>query len=136
MTDVFGSLAMAVTRALDRDLPDIEFERRVYPKNADGAFDTETVKRRPHINDVSVYHFLQSWGNTSIGFGGVAGQAFTNAYTTVVTEAAGDASVYMGGRFAYSVEKPTARFFEDLRNFQMAGAADHARRKVYSEVSA
>jgi hypothetical protein len=130
--DIFGSLAMAVTRALDHDLPDIEFQRRVYPKNAGGSFDTETAKRRPHLNDVQVYHFQQSWGDTSIGFGGTAGQAFTNAYTTVVTDITACA-VYMGGRLAYMVENPTSQFFDDLRNFQMAGAANHERRRTYAE---
>lgn len=130
--DIFGSLAMAVTRALDHDLPDIEFQRRVYPKNAGGSFDTETAKRRPHLGDVMVYHFKQSWRDTSIGFGGIAGQAFTDAYTTVITEVAGDAAVYMGGRFAYLVRNPSPRFFEDLRNFRMAAACDTYRQESYT----
>jgi hypothetical protein len=71
-------------------------------------------------------------GNIDLGAAGIAGQAFTDAYTTVVTEVAGDAAVYMGGRLAYTVDSPNGRFFEDLRNFQMAGASDHKRHSTYS----
>jgi hypothetical protein len=49
--------------------------------------------------------FNQQFSDTSCGFGGMAGQAFTDAPVIVIfRERNGQAAVFVGGRFAYVVE--------------------------------
>ena len=62
-----------------------------------------------------LYTFEQEWPDTSCGFGGVAGQAFTscNVYAfvpnnnscMVVNDVLAKVIVYIGSRFAYAVPK-------------------------------
>ena len=64
--------------------------------------------KRPWTDACDVTMFQQSWPNTSCGYdaqSGIAGQAFTNAYTVIVRcEHTGCAAVYFGGgRLAYLV---------------------------------
>ena len=82
--------------------------------------------KKLEIYDVKV--FMETWGSTALGFGGVGGQAFTNAYTTVVEcdiekpktdEIHHVWMVFFGGRIAYTVETPTKEFFEDLQSNHM-----------------
>lgn len=64
--------------------------------------------------------FLQTWGDTSLGFGGVGGQAMTSAYTTVVTDVySGWCGVFFGERLAYKIKDPNQKFYEDVHNGQM-----------------
>lgn len=73
--------------------------------------------------DIAVYSFPQTWGSTALGFGGVGGQAFTDAQTVVVVYRAYEnpiqAVVYFAGRFAYKVENPNNEFWNDLRSMDM-----------------
>lgn len=74
-------------------------------------------------NDVEIYSFPQTWGSTALGFGGIGGQAFTVAQTTICFEFLNSkeiASVYFGKRFAYKVENPNENFYDDLKIFRMA----------------
>ena len=127
MSDIFTSLALAVTRAVDRDLPDVEFNRKTWPNGRDAEPVVEIDRRRPGHWEVQVYHFPQMWSDTSIGFGGVAGQGFTEAYTTVVIESSIDAAVYFGGRLAYVLHLLNARFWLDLRDHRMVAVRDAGR---------
>jgi hypothetical protein len=118
---VFSSLSRAVMSALIIDLPDVEYQYRT-PGDRSGA--TETRKRRPYESDLEVYHFLQTWSDTSLGFGGIAGQAFTKAYTTVVVHGR-NACVYFDGRFAYRVVVDAATpFLTDLGSHSMRSVAE------------
>jgi hypothetical protein len=72
--------------------------------------------------------FVQSWSDTSLGFGGFAGQAFT-AGTVVVCwrERGKDAAVFIGGNFAYPVHKDDERlygFWKDLDRLRTVQGAD------------
>jgi hypothetical protein len=120
MTDVFATLALAVARALDHDLPDIIFTRPVHENGK--RIEERECKRRPCLNDVEVHHFPQTWSDTSTGFGGVAGQAFTQAYTTVVICELTSAAVYFGGRRAYVLDPIINQneFLKDLHAHAMA----------------
>jgi hypothetical protein len=116
-----NSLAAAFYRAIDHDLPDIQYERRLGgTRDKDGNYATEAAIRRPNENDVEVYHFLQTWGSTALGFGGVGGSAMTSAYTTVVISEHQHAAVYFGGRAAYVIRNVNNEFWSDLRSFDMA----------------
>ena len=69
---------------------------------------------------VEVEVFIQGWGSTALGFGGIGGQAMTSAYTTVVSDnEAGWHSVFFGDRLAYLIYNPNDIFFDDLRKHQM-----------------
>ncbi len=120
------TLAASLHAGCLRDLPDIEYRDRdweAHRKFMNGLSNEEKVAlhakeketgqvegpfvekiRRPSPHDCEVVMFPQTWGSTALGFGGVGGQAFTNAYTVVVECArAGAKAVYFGGRFAYLV---------------------------------
>ena len=80
-----------------------------------------------------MYVFPQTWASTALGFdehGGFGGQAFTDAYTTIVemtwndfkTREKSDDKIYavfFDGKFAYMCLNPTEMFFEDLNKRQM-----------------
>lgn len=59
-------------------------------------------------------HFRQTWGNTSLGFGGCGGDMITGAWTSVIIKNDGSADVYFNGKKAYSVEKMNNSFKKDL----------------------
>ena len=70
--------------------------------------------------ELEVEVFLQVWGSTALGFGGIGGQAMTSAYTTVVQDFhQGWYSVFFGERLAYLVFNPNDIFFDDMRKHQM-----------------
>ena len=76
--------------------------------------------------------FRQTWGNTATGIDETidgspvfAGQAFTDAYTTVIHELQTDYyGVFFGNIFAYTVHNPTDKFLADLKNCNMASRHD------------
>lgn len=77
-------------------------------------------KHRPTLDDFELHIFEQTWGSTALGFGGMGGQAITNAMTYVFTPINVDQNcfVYFAGHFAYSV--PCSRIFmEDVANERM-----------------
>lgn len=94
--------------------------------------------------------FLQTWPNTALGFskpGYVSGQAFTNAYTVVVTltmttwyRSEGTVNynkvdkiicgVFFNNDLGYIVENPNGKFYEDLKNRNMKSVGDS---NIYSE---
>lgn len=78
---------------------------------------------RPLPEGCSVTLFRQAWATTALGYGGIGGQAFTNAYTVIVEcETTGYAAVYFGGpRLAYlvppGVEEVAYRHYHATRFF-------------------
>ena len=96
----------------------------------------EDIQMRTHgyaIDDVdNIYMFEQMWGSTALGFGGMGGQAMTNAMTYVVIPdySDGPAYVYFGGRFAYEVKNFNENFKKDVRNNRMASVAERGRYAV------
>lgn len=83
------------------------------------------LKNKNNINDYELYTFSQTWGSTTLGFGGIGGQAMTTArtYVFVPQEAEDDwCYVYFAGRFAYEV--PYSRMFiEDVMKRNVASVA-------------
>lgn len=79
---------------------------------------TKTDKK--YYPEFEMTMFLQTWGSTALGFGGIGGQAMTSAYTTVVRETYSDwCGVFFGDILAYTVENPNQTFYEDVCKFQM-----------------
>jgi hypothetical protein len=102
-------MAAAIYTALadPQVLPDIEHTIR-----------QQTHKGRPSLYDIDVYNFPQTWGSTSLGFGGIGGAAMTKAYTTVIV-CRGNAAVFFAGRHCYSVDVINEAFKEDLNKRHM-----------------
>ena len=77
--------------------------------------------RNTRISDFEMFDFTQVWGDTTLGFGGIGGQAMTSArtYVFVPVSCEEECFVYFAGKFAYSV--PYSRtFMEDVRNGRVA----------------
>jgi hypothetical protein len=71
------------------------------------------VKGIQSSTELEVDMFSQMWGSTSLGFGGIGGQAMTSAYTVLVWAPNRDSVfVYFAGRFAYEVKNYSDYFRE------------------------
>ena len=81
--------------------------------------------RKHQMYDLTVYAmFPQTWGSTALGFGGIGGQAITSAYVCVIeSDLLGQFAVYFGGRLAYVIERPNAKFMEDITAHRMVDAS-------------
>lgn len=77
--------------------------------------------RNTRISDFEMFDFMQMWGDTTLGFGGIGGQAMTSArtYVFVPVSCEEECFVYFAGRFAYSVPY-SKTFMEDVKNGRMA----------------
>ena len=76
---------------------------------------------RPDADDFDMYVFEQAWEDTTTAFGGIGGQAITEAFTIVFVPKYVNQKciVYINGRYAYSCDYNKA-FKEDLINCDMA----------------
>jgi len=131
MDNPVNTLHLCLAHATYEGFPEFEYKTRDWSSKDATALIT---KRRRHRElDMSVYAmFPQSWSNTALGFGGMAGQAITSAYTVVLESEEGYGyCVYFGGRFAYNILKPTQQFYHDIaeRNMhKVAGAKERYER--------
>lgn len=94
--------------AIERDLP----------------YRFEHTGERVLVDDFDVICFDQTWGDTTLGFGGVGGQAVTTATTYVFIPLCVDQPcfVYFGSRFAYTADFNVA-FRKDLSCRNMRSVA-------------
>jgi hypothetical protein len=84
----------------------------------------DTPYTRPSIDDLEWFGWPQTWDSTTLGFDGVGGRAITTAQTVVVKDPfTGAIATYHGGRFAYSISKPSAEFWESVKNWNLPGAS-------------
>lgn len=113
-------LAKSLAQAQYEGFENIKYFDRDWDLWHKEKIDKQVTKfRRPDMRDIQVVAmFAQTWGSTALGFGGIGGQAITDAYT-IILECNGVYRVYFGGRFAYSISKPNANFFEDMRQHKM-----------------
>ena len=119
--DALNSLAAAIYSSVGADLKPVEYPETEWKPESKRREATGNMKaRRPYVDEVEVVMFLQTWGSTALGFGGIGGAAMTSAYTVVVLGPAGDAVVYFAGRLAYKIERPTEKFHADLSARNMA----------------
>ena len=83
---------------------------------------------KPHIAEpFDFLMFTQTWADTSLGFGGTAGQGFTDSTVVVCWRQRGEyAAVFVGGRLAYPVHDEDPRradFWTRAFNHHVTGAA-------------
>jgi len=101
-----------------------------------GKYLQQETEMFSHYIDTQVYVFRQTWATTATGLdlhGGVSGQAFTNAYTTIMqidfyTENQDPEvgvkrnyffAVFFGDALAYCGFNPNRSFYLDVSNFDM-----------------
>mgnify|MGYP007019859509 CR=1 FL=1 len=86
-------------------------------------------KGRTSFEDFEVKVWKQTWGDTSCGFGGIAGQAVTDAYTVVVIDKYfQECVVFHNMRYAYKTEI-TDVIAEGIARQQLMGAWDFKNKK-------
>jgi len=95
--------------------------RQLLQIEEDLPFRFDYTKERATVDDFTIYSFEQVWGDTSCGFGGIAGQAITKETTYVFVPCGVNQKcfVYFGGRFAYAAD-PIEEFWNDLNCENMA----------------
>lgn len=124
-----NDLHHALAHAQYKGFPEIEYEDRDWEHYFKTKEDKRVTKKRSHAShDITLFAmFTQTWSSTALGFGGVGGQAFTSAYTIVLESEHGVGfCVYFGGKFAYRVERPNEKFFDDLNNRRMVEVSKSA----------
>ena len=86
------------------------------------------------VDDFEVHMFEQTWGSTTLGFGGMGGQALTteNTFVFVPVTCNQNAFVYFGSQFAYEAEINSV-FIEDLtvKCMKPCYQAGHYRKDVH-----
>lgn len=75
-----------------------------------------------NVNGARVYSWPQSWPNTSMGFGGICGQAISEAQTVLLICHDG-MHVFHGGRYAYTTDR-SPEFDEAFRNHRLPGKSE------------
>lgn len=95
--------------------------REILAIEADLPYRLDYTEERPTIDDFELYTFNQTWGSTALGFGGIGGQAITQARTYVFVPVTCNQKcfVYFAGRFAYKVDY-CDNLREDIGNQSMA----------------
>lgn len=95
--------------------------REVLAIEADLPYRLDYSEERPTVDDFELYTFNQMWGSTALGFGGIGGQAMTEARTYVFVPVTCNQKcfIYFGGRFAYKADY-CENLKEDIRNMNMA----------------
>lgn len=90
----------------------------------------EEYAKSKYWPEFEMYMFPQMWGDTSLGFGGIGGQAMTSAYTTVIIDNnTGWHGVFFGERLAYIINSPNEKFYENLRNWNMESVSRKGKYK-------
>lgn len=116
------ALAASVYHAAHTALPDYHYEMvdyeavgklgdedrkaaRAREAKGEKALPRKVVTHRPDVSQCEVVAmFGQTWGSAGLGFGGISGQAVTDAYTVVIEGPGGHHAVYWGGQFAYLID--------------------------------
>lgn len=122
MENAVQNLSNVIAHAIYEGFSNIEYKDRDWEHfSKTKEIKTITKTRRHSDRDFEVYAmFSQTWSSTALGFGGIGGQAITQAYTTVVrSDYTGEVCVYFGSRFAYKIERPNATFYTDAANRNM-----------------
>ena len=121
-------------RAVMAKIPDLKRLECLAWAETEGILSKQ--KRKIWMSHTSVDLFLQMWPDTSCGLNtgfSCAGQMLTEEYTSVFelrwvySDTSEEALVYyvfFGNKLAYCVRDPNAKFFEDLKNRNMAAVVD------------
>lgn len=134
----FDSLYSAMAAAIHRDLNDVEYTSTVSEyKNGLCIHKPVLKNRRPNHWELSVVMFPQTWSDTSLGYDGVAGRAFTTDYTVIISYNNIESCVYFGsgGTLVYKINhteqtrEGREKWQKDISNREMASAAASGKYK-------
>lgn len=83
-----------------------QMARELLNIEADLPYRFDYSNERPTIDNFTLYTFEQLWFDTTYGFGGIGGQAFTSARIYVFVPIIGNQKcfIYIGDRFAYKAD--------------------------------
>lgn len=126
-----SDLHHAYAHAVYKGFPEYEYEDRDWEHYNKTKEDRRIKKKAQHTEyHISIYAmFPQTWSSTSLGFGGIGGQAITSAYTTILESEQGSGfCVYFGGQFAYRIEHPNTVFLEDVARRSMSAVSGAKKR--------
>lgn len=87
-------------------------------------------------DDVQVYSWPQTWGDTTCGFPGIGGQMISEAQCVVVTYAHAEYAVYHDGRFAYLIPHASDVFWEDFASHRLVGVRENWGKYIKREGNA
>lgn len=118
--DASNCLYKALLSSCSKDLPLIDFNTKNDP-----------FARRPLQYEVRVIMFPQTWGSTALGYGGVGGQALTEAYTTIIYFE-DHYCVYFGNGKIVAYYINAAKISPDGYNNFMKDIRDQNMREVYN----
>lgn len=93
---------------------------------------SESIKdatKRIGSTQFDVVCFPQTWPNSACGFSGIAMQAFWRAQAVLCSGEGSEVHVYHRGAFAYSVKKPTDKFWEKAGRMSLPGQQEWVRSK-------
>lgn len=79
-------------------------------------------------DQLKVFMYTSTWGDTSCGFGGMAGQSVVETDTVVIMPLPGhgrQVQVFIGPKLAYTIDKPNELFFRELKEYRLRGATDN-----------
>lgn len=115
MTHQLSSIGYAIHKALLIDLQPLKHYSRIWSfEEKKQILDKENPAFvRPTEGDIQVFSFPQQFSDTTLGFGGVGGQAFTTAQMTVVICGI-NACVYVNGRLCHNIKHYSEKFWDDL----------------------
>lgn len=124
-TNAVATLSSCIAHARYDGFPDVEYETRDWSKKDDQTARIKKTQRHTDEDIIVRAMFNQMWGSTALGFGGLGGAAMTNAYTVILQSAWQQGyCVYFGSRFAYKIDRPNEKFFEDIQSQRMRPVCD------------
>ena len=122
-------LSDSLTSALQHGFEPERFQRKDWK---------ESTKRKQDVMVPAIRHlearnlevvgmFVQMWGSTALGFGGIGGAAMTESYTVILRHE-NRWAICFGGRLAYCIDKPNLEnIHADLKAKSMASVCDARR---------
>jgi hypothetical protein len=105
-----------------------QMARELLNIEADLPYRFDYSTERPTIDSFTLYTFEQLWSDTTCGFGGIGGQAFTSARIYVFVPIIGNQKcfIYIGDKFAYKADWCDA-LKEDIDNHNIESVARSSR---------
>lgn len=121
--------AMYSAKHDNRILPDLKYDARSMIDVRDKKEQVFKL-RRPRIEELETIQFIQTWGSTATGFGGMGGSVMTSCYTTIVSCIHTNiVAIFFGGNYCFSVE-PNEEFSKDLKAMQIKGYGNNGYKIV------
>lgn len=117
--------------AVERILGYIKEKREENDNEFDRELENDMIG---NLGRLEMYTFPQVWSNTSLGWGGIAGQVICDAQTVVFLDRTYSiVCVYIGGKYAYMIEMRGKKVIECISNRRFPGVID-VRKEFGDEV--